>query len=84
MKKVPIITKLQNTCSMGQLQVFKADTVMVYSRPTNDRSFVCGILGSSQFNCCLPILLQSSSKPTGCFCTVIERRCGVIFLPEIC
>ena len=70
------------TCNMGQLHVLRADTFMLYSNPTRDRSFVWGIRGSSQFSCCLPMLVQSSSRPTGCFCTVMERRWELIFWSE--
>ena len=67
------------TCSKGQLQVLRAETVMLYSRPTlldvfsleslrenltNERSLVWGILGKSQLRCCLPMLLQSRRRPT--------------------
>ena len=61
------------------MQVLRVETVRVKSSPTRLRLLVWGIRGSSQLSCCLPMLVQSSTRAGGCFCTVVERMWAVIF-----
>ena len=60
------------------MQVLRLDTVRVKSRPTRLSVLVCGTRGRSQLSCCLPRLVQSSTRPGGCFCTVVDSACAVI------